>query len=54
MANFESSGASLSGKLTGTDGEDTYVGRYLGNSAGRSGKSKIKQVGVLAGDVDGS
>ena len=54
MANFESSGALLTGKLTGTDGEDTYVERHLGDSAGRSGKSKIKQVGVLAGDVDGS
>ena len=54
MANFESSGDPLTGTITGTDGDDTYVGRYLGDSAGRAGKSEIKLVGVLAGDVDGS
>ncbi len=54
MANFESSGDPLTGTLTNTDVENTYVGRYLGDNARRAGKSKIKQVGVLAGDVDGS
>jgi len=59
MANFDSNGDPLTGALTGTDGDDTYVGRYLGDSPQRpaiqelkltdlSGASTLQAINVLA------
>ena len=59
MAIYESDGNPLTGALNGTDGDDTYIGRYLGDSPNRpaiqevkltdlSGASIIQALNVLA------
>ena len=59
MASFDSNGTPLTGTLTGTDGDDSYIGRYLGDSPYRpaiqeikltdlSGASTIQAINVLA------
>lgn len=59
MAIYKSDGDPLTGTINGTEGDDTYIGRYLGDSANRpaiqevkitdlSGASTIQAINALA------